>query len=208
MRIGLDIDGVIYNWEKTARYMLREVLPDSPYRSNYDEVHKGGFLYQESLSWDYIQEHVSKEHWNWLWNEGVKLGLFRHGHLYPGSIQAIRQLAEIGDVVLITHRPKQAVNDTLDWISFQRLPLAGVHLLTNQEPKSSVKPACDVYLDDKPENVTDLCRNSGAKMVGLVVRPWNINYFHPQVIDPEPKGLPYAERIRSWPEFVERVRAL
>jgi len=28
VRIGLDIDGVMYMWDKTARYMLRDVLPN------------------------------------------------------------------------------------------------------------------------------------------------------------------------------------
>ena len=198
MRIGLDIDGVLYKWDKTARYMLRKVLPDSPYRES-------NTLHVESQSWDYVQNKVRPEHWEWLWTEGVRLGLFRYGHLYPGTIQAVRELAKIGEVVLITHRPKQAVNDTLDWISFQRLPLAGVHLLTNQERKSSVKPECDVYLDDKPENVSDLAAFTDARLIGLMRRPWNEHILIPAMSGFQP-GRVYG--YRNWSAFIEEVRAL
>lgn len=191
MRIGLDIDGVMYQWDKTTRYMLREVLPDSPYKD---------LLHQDSLSWDWVQERVAPEHWNWLWTEGVRLGLFRYGHLYSGTIQAVRELATLGEVVLITHRPKQAVNDTLAWLTYQNLPLAGVHLLTNQENKASVRPWCDVYLDDKPENITDLCEGTPAQLVCLMRRPWNLAWEHP------PTGQRF-EVVKDWKEFIQKVRA-
>lgn len=196
MRIGLDIDGVMYKWDKTARYMLREVLPNSPYKyGKYGDWN----LDQESTSWNSIQNRVLKEHWDWLWTEGVRLGLFRYGHLYPGTIQAVRELATLGEVVAITHRPKQAVNDTLDWLSFQRLPLSGVHLLSNGESKSGVE--CDVYLDDKTENVVDLFENTDA-MVALMRRPWNENFG---TIRTKGRGI---QVVHDWPEFVEKVRAL
>ena len=165
MRIGLDVDGVLYQWDKTARYMLREILPGSTYS-------KYGPLGRTSTHWGYIQENVSKDDWSWLWKEGVAMGLFRYGHSFPGMVKDVRALAEKGDLVIITHRPQQAVNDTLDWLSYQKLPLSDVHLLTRQEPKSSVRPECDVYIDDKPENCADLARNTSGK-VFMMSRDWN-----------------------------------
>lgn len=185
MRIGLDIDGVMYKWDKTARYMLRDVLPDSPYKT---------LLQQESQGWDWIKDNVAPEHWAWLWDEGIRLGLFRYGHLYPGTIQAVRRLSEIGDVVLITHRPKASVTDTLAWLGLLNLPLAGVHLLTNQEPKSLVEPQCDLYLDDKPNNVYDLRAFTHARLVCLMRRPWNVNCA------PLTDGMAI---VSNWKEFVE-----
>ena len=191
MRIGVDIDGVMYMWEKTARYMLREILPDSPYT-------KDGPLGEVSNGWDYIENNMSKEHWKWLWTEGVKLGLFRHGHLYPGTIKAIRRLAELGEVIAITHRPKQAVHDTLAWLAYQNLPLSGLHLLTDGEPKSSVKPECDVYLDDKFENCEDLAAGTGAELVCLMDRLWNSDRLVP----------PYIQRVENWQCFIDCVEEL
>jgi uncharacterized HAD superfamily protein len=190
MRIGVDIDGVMYQWSPTARYMLREILPNSPYT-------KDGPLGEESLSWNYIQDNVSEEHWKWLWTEGVRLGLFRHGHLYPGTIKAIRALAEYGDVVAITHRPKQAVHDTVAWLAFQNLPLAGLHILTRQEPKSTVKPECDVYIDDKTENCWDLFDNTQARKVCLMDRPWNRDCADPAIL-----------RVYDWQTFIDTVAEL
>lgn len=189
LRIALDIDGVIYQWDKTARYMLREVLPNSPYKDS-------PVLKQDSSSWHYIQHHVSKEHWDWLWEDGVRLGLFRYGHLYPGSIQAIRELATIGEVSLITHRPKRAVDDTLAWLGYLKLPLSGVHLLTNQEDKSTVRPQFDVYLDDKVKNVNDLYRNTSAS-VFLMKRPWSSGNVEYGVVE-----------VHDWAGFLAEVRGL
>lgn len=183
-RIGVDIDGVMYQWSKTARYMLREILPDSPYK-------KTGPLGMESQSWDYIQQNVSKEHWRWLWDVGIPKGLFRHGHLYPGTIKAIRELADLGDVVLITSRPKAAVPDTAAWVAYQQLPISGLHIV-EREPKSTVRPTCDVYIDDKPENCIDLLQ-TGA-LVCMPDRPWNQG------------DVPGVIRTHSWDQFVSVAR--
>lgn len=183
-RFGLDIDGVLYNWDKTARYMLR----------TYKSYPEDGPLAVESQSWDYIQRNVSKEDWNWLWNTGVKQGLFRYGHLYKGTIEGVRRLAELGDVVVITHRPRAAVQDTLDWLSFLRLPFTETHLLTSGERKSLIK--CDLYVDDKPENFSDYFYNTDGVPL-LWDRGWNRH-----VAIPEGRG----GLVRSWEEVVEHAR--
>lgn len=67
MRLGIDIDGVLYHWSKTARYLLREVLPDSPYT-------KEGALGSESTYWNYIPDNVSPEHWKWRLSQPTVVG--------------------------------------------------------------------------------------------------------------------------------------
>jgi len=195
MRIGLDIDGVCYMWQKTACYMIREVLPNSLYKDLP--------LREEFWSrWDWLKDQITPEHWEWLWTEGVRLGLFRYGHMYPGTIQAVRTLAEQEhEVVLITHRPKSAVPDTLAWLGLLNLPLSGLHLLTNVEPKSRVRPMCDVYLDDKPDNVEDLFENTDAKAVVLMRRPWNVIY--------EPDDYKTdIHVVGDWKNFIRVVESL
>lgn len=183
MRIGLDVDGILYQWEKTARYMLREVLPDSPYTVD-------GPMGKVQSCWTYIEDNISKEHSKWLWSEGVRLGLFRHGHMYPGTIEAVRRLARRGEIVIITHRPAKAVQDTLAWLAYHQLPLSEIHILSNQEPKSLIANL-DVFLDDKPENCTDMLK-TGAE-VCLWDRPWN-----------QREPVDGVIRLSSWPTF-ERV---
>lgn len=189
MRIGIDIDGVMYQWDRTARYMLRNVLPGSPY----------GFLVEESKSWNEIQHRVAPEDWGWLWNEGVKLGLFRYGHMYPGTVQAIRKLATMGEIVLITHRPTAAVKDTLAWLAYNDFPISELHLLTAGENKASVKPECDIYLDDKPENCIDLADGTKARIY-LMARPWNYGFR-----DAWSSSYPGIHTIENWNQFIEEI---
>lgn len=185
MRIGIDLDGVCYQWTKTARYMLREILPNSPY-------HKHGPLGQECSKWDYIKDHVSKEHNDWLWKEGVELGLFRHGHLFPGTIKALRALAKYGRLVAITQRPHRASEDTFAWINFHRLPFREVHILQG-EPKTEVAQ-CDVYIDDRPKNCIELKTAFSDSTVCIPDRPWN------QEFSACASG---CVRTYSWDEFVQ-----
>ena len=169
MRIGLDVDGVMYQFHRTACYMLRTMkgYPDTLRVENW-------------TSWNWIKDNVSKEDWRWLWSEGVELGLFRHGHLHQGTIEAVRELSLRGDVVIITQRRPNLMQDTLDWLSYHKFPINELHLLHEDEAKSSV-PHCDYYVDDKPDNVIDLRDNTKAAMVFLWQRPWNKGFVWPGV---------------------------
>jgi 5'(3')-deoxyribonucleotidase len=146
-RFGIDIDGVMYMWDKTARYMLRT-------QRGYTRDQLG----RPSRYWNEIKDIVENNDWQWLWSEGVRKGLFRYGHLYTGTIEAITALNILGDCVILTHRPREAVQDTLDWLSYLKLPFMEVQLFTNGEAKSAIK--CDMYVDDKPENCIDFNDNT------------------------------------------------
>lgn len=189
MRIGIDLDGVCYQWTKTARYMLREVLPNSPYT-------KDGPLGTECTEWDYIKHNVAPEHDKWLWNEGIKLGLFRHGHLFPGTIKALRELDKIGDLVAITHRPERAAADTFAWIAFHQLPFREVHVMHGGSKTDVAR--CEIYIDDKPENCIELREGFDPKArVVIPDRPWN-QHFDDQAHD--------VVRAYSWDDFVNLAK--
>lgn len=182
LKVAIDADGVLYQWSKTARYMLRL----------YRGYSKTGPMGKESTSWDYIKENIDPEDWAWLWTEGVRLGLFRYGHLVQGCIEGVNKLALDNELVLITHRPKTAVKDTLDWLSYINLPFSGIHILTNQEPKSMVE--ADILIDDKPENIDEWVNH--ARYAVMLDQPWN---QHANV----------ALRAKGWHEvvaYVEHIR--
>lgn len=186
-RVGLDIDGILYKWEPTARYMLRNVMPDSPYKDDPR-------LKTSSTHWGYLKDVVSKEAIKWLWSEGLRLGMFRHGHMYPGTIEAVRRLSARAEIVIITHRPKAAVPDTLAWLAYHQLPISEVHILSNQEPKSMVGDL-DWFLDDKPENCYDMVNERPATNTWLWTRPWN-------------EAAPFGWRVKTWEQFENAVRTL
>lgn len=183
LRFGIDVDGVLYQWDKTARYMLRTEF-------GYP---KDGPLGQPGTYWNSMQDVVTKEHWSWLWNSGVKQGLFRYGHLYKGSIEALRELNKLGDIVIITHRPRSAVQDTIDWLSYMKFPVNEVHMFTNGEAKSTVK--CDLYLDDKPENFDDFVNNTNGLPL-LWRRPWNIQVFRSPFVETWEEVIVHARHLR------------
>lgn len=182
MRIAVDLDGVTYEWERTARYMLRE------YRGC-----KG--LESQSTHWDWIKERVSADDWHWLWADGVELGLFRYGHCVRGSIVGLKALIAAGhSLVAVTHRPSSAVPDTLAWLAYNQVPWAEVHILSNGEPKSSI--AADILIDDKTENVREWTMGRGRKAI-LYDRPWNKKW----------NGF-YIDRAKNWKEVVGLVESI
>ena len=182
MRIAVDCDGVLYEWDKTARYMLRT------YRGCEG-------LEEESREWlmpDQSWHSVTKEDWRWLWSEGIELGLYRYGHVVKGGVQGLRTLQAMKhELILATHRPKAAVMDTLAFIHYisdsKREPVIwqGFHLLTNDEPKTVVD--ADMLIDDKPDNVVTWAE--AGRHALLFDRGWN------QEVIPSPGGV---WRVNGW----------
>lgn len=168
MKIAVDCDGPLYEWDKTARYMLRTMRGCTG-------------LSTPSREWllpNQDWHSVTDEDWEWLWTEGVRLGLFRHGHLTTGAMVGIRDLRDAGhELVLVTHRPKEALRDTNAWLELHfgneyPYPWAGQHILSNLENKAQVD--ADVLIDDKPENIIDW-QNAGREAI-LFDREWNRNF--------------------------------
>jgi len=168
MLIGLDLDGVCYNWDKTARYMLRKRYVNSGRVIPIE-------LTTESRSWDYIMEAVTPDDWKWLWSEAIDQGLYRYGNVVKGAIEGVQELNELGDVIVITHRPKTAVHDTLVWLStmFDKAPLSGLVIQSHKgQRKSDVRPQPDVYIDDAIHNAEDILENTDKRII-VYDQPWN-----------------------------------
>jgi 5'(3')-deoxyribonucleotidase len=192
LKIGLDLDGVCYQWEKTARYMLRRRIVGR------GEVCPGALL-QESPHWNWIEENVSQEDWAWLWSEAVKQGLFRYGHVVSGAIEGTTQLAALGEVFVVTARPKEAYGDTLAWLAFMfdKVPIAGVHFTTRK-----IDANADIYIDDHVDNVTPLL--SSGKACVLFDRAWNRRQW-PRRYGQGVAVAPFFERAATWHGVVDAV---
>jgi 5'(3')-deoxyribonucleotidase len=192
--IGLDLDGVCYQWDRTARYMIRQRILDR------GETPDPGLSWP-SESWDWIQDHSPKADWRWLWSGGIEAGLFRYGHVVRGAMEGVRELAKLGSVVAITARPQSAVHDTLAWLSlfFDKVPLSGIVIQSDGQKKSQVTPAPDVYIDDGIHNYLDILGNTEAYIVQFV-QPWN------RLWSPRESDRGRWLRADGWPETVEKVR--
>lgn len=158
-RVLVDLDGVVYDFHSCLKYLV--------------EAHFGVRLppVDELFDrWDGHKRYLDTEMEHWLWTEGVeKYGLFRHGHVLRGAIDGLNLISQDYDIIIGTHRPPNARQDTLEWIAFNRIPCKEVVLLWNEEPKSWID--ADVIIDDKPENVVDFII-SGRYGI-LWSRPWN-----------------------------------
>jgi uncharacterized HAD superfamily protein len=186
--IGLDLDGVCYDFDSIARYMLREWIlsqgREVPERLLYPSTH-----------WDSIRECVTEDDWYWLWTSGVAAGLFRYGNVVSGAVAGAQELAQLGQVVAITVRPVEAVHDTIVWLAtmLDKAPLSGVLIHSHGQAKSQVVPTPSVYVDDAVHNALDVIENTDAPVI-LFDQPWNHGFEHNRVY-----------RAHGWRDVVEAV---
>ena len=192
VRFGCDIDGVIYRWDDTARYLL-----NSHWGINY--------LEGVSLNWNHIHDqlkaHGDEKAWLWLWSDGVaKHGLFRYGSIYKGAREFLMRVATKAEIVVITSRPPLATLDTMAWLAYQQFPTSEVHIVRerNGQKKSDILPHCDVYLDDGPHNIKDLLEVTKAVTI-MMDRPWN------QEFQPPPLHSAYFVRARGWDDIEREI---
>jgi uncharacterized HAD superfamily protein len=127
--------------------------------------------------------------WRWAEQRGTP-SFFRHLDVFEGAAAALDDLSEVHDIVILTGKPEWAVHDTYAWIAEQQLPTREVHVT---DDKWLV--ACDVYLEDSPEQLAELARFRPEAEVCRFVRPWN-----------EP--IPGVHDVDGWPAFTRFVGRL
>lgn len=176
MRLGIDLDGVTANWTHAAREMLNE-------RFELD------LDFGEPPYWNWIQDQVTKKQWAWLWTAGVQRGLFSRPQVYPGARMALGKLCDQHDVFFLTDRPKRARADTFMWIAKLGVDAAG--LIIN---KTKTEIECDIFLDDKPDNVVEIQTVFPDASVCLMHRRYNADFV-------------WGNRVLSWEDFVARVES-
>lgn len=163
MRVGIDIDGVLYPWTDAANraVMVKFDLPDpGPHHH-----------------WDYLEEVIGKERFAWLWTRQGQETAFSELSIYPGARRAFEAILKdpANKVHFVTHRdPRYTSRMTAAYLSFHfdAHPWAGLHVLQNGTPKSGLAE-WDVFVDDKPSTVLDMLANTNAQ-VFAPARPWNL----------------------------------
>jgi 5'(3')-deoxyribonucleotidase len=194
MKILVDLDGVCYEWQRTARYILNAYRgTDLPPIDEWWD------------SWEAIKDKISRDDWKWLWSEGVANGLFRYGHMTTHTRVALQELLDDGHTIgIATSRPANAVNDTIDWCSlyFKDIPLTGIYIGPDKD-----QLAGDILVDDKIENCQNWLNHGmvyqATRRSLLYDRPWNRDL----------RGLnPYRDggvvRAEGWQEVVRWIREM
>jgi 5'(3')-deoxyribonucleotidase len=159
LRIGIDVDGCVYHWTKAVNEALA------------DKFEVEGL--EEHTHWDYLQEHVSKQQWEWVWSaDAAEMVFGRLDMIFPGAKQAVNQLCQDHEVHFVTHRhPRRVGGITGHWLRYHFRNYTGVHVIHNRCEKHTLG-TWDVFVDDKPSTVEEFLENTEARVL-MPVRPYN-----------------------------------
>lgn len=159
--VGIDIDGVLYQWEPTARKILSERV---------------GEPVSVSQNWDSIKEQVSDTDWKWLWaSRGARRRVFSEGPAHDGAVEGVKELENHFYVALVTSRPRDVADLTMQWLAEREIkPHLLVHVPSGMK-KWEVAPRCAMYVEDNVDNCEGLTKNLGVT-VWCPRRPWNKTY--------------------------------
>lgn len=185
MRIGIDLDGVCYDFTGN----LRKWCVDSG-RYTIDQLQGGGHDDPDS-SWNFF-----KDCWNWTTKEfltncddAVNDGyLFRHGEPFPGTKNAFSAIHEHGHSIhIVTNRSfgDLSPQNTIEWLHEHDLPYDSI---TFAADKTVVN--LDLMIDDYEKNFIDMT-NHGVR-VYLQDRPWN-------------RHVETSLRVHTWDDFLAEV---
>jgi hypothetical protein len=183
LRIGFDLDGVVYDF--------RQAMSDYLISIGRSECRIEAALPE----WDFFKGWgLTLNEYLDLYRNGVDAGyVLRVGDPFPGSVQAMSQLAAAGHTVhIVTDRsigsePGIAKRHTEDWLAEHKFTY---HSLTISSDKTSV--ATDFFIDDRYENY--LARTEAGQNCHLLSRPWNVEL-----------GGDSIQRVESVRDFVRLI---
>ena len=163
MRVGVDVDGCIYNFGDSVKRYLDSIGQGHLWKSGPTP----------KPYWDFYKD------WNWtgqdfvdMCNAGADAGYIFCGPARPGAVRAMERLARTGnEIIIVTDRPFGSTpeishRNTVEWlvqhgIWYDELIFSADKTVGN----------CEVFVEDKLENY-DALTAAGTK-TWLINRAWN-----------------------------------
>lgn len=154
MRLGIDLDGVVADFDGGWTRMYAEEFGRPPHQAvrEWDGLHRLTHFADMAEFWDWMH---SRE-------------IFGQLDLVPGALAGLTELAADHDIVIITAKQDAAIPQTLRWIADRGLPTREIHFTSAKH-----EVACDVYLDDSPRVLPRLVQHRPQALVCRMVAPWN-----------------------------------
>jgi uncharacterized protein len=177
VKIGIDVDGIVYNWEAQFRALL---------------IQYHGVTLPISEEFNSIQNQCTREQWKDIWNNHP-LELFIGGDYYRDARGVVAELVYQGhEVYFVSATPSGTIRQARARKLLEDFSgIYGVYFINPGEDNKTVIE-CDVYLDDKLETA-QFTAIKGYKSF-LMDRPWN-----------QMKLSDATTRIYTWKQFLEEV---
>jgi len=144
LKVGIDCDGVL----TSAASIMIELINEHP-----EHNHNLSAANIQGYDWDFYNQYCSPCQKALLVNPEFA----RRCKLYPGTREALQQMAEHVDLYLMTHRREEIQPATIEWLQTNQI----YNLFTNVwfERKSKAERAfregLDLHLDDSPNVIID-----------------------------------------------------
>ena len=155
MRIGLDIDGPIYDWHNPV-YDYYKAYKD--YDKSYTEF------------WvDYFPKLSAEEH-DFILSIDT---LYTAMNITDETLNAINLLSKLGTVYYVTARSESLRRITDLWFKRNNVPFRDNLIMSKDKVSYAKLLKLDYFVDDFASQVIDL---SGITKAYLFAKPWNIEY--------------------------------
>ena len=176
MKIGFDLDAVLFDYHKAFKLMAEDL----------------GWHHRDKITpptqWEVWKDWgITKDEWWAFAHLAARHGLYLALPPAEDALWALKSLKSRGHSVhIITdRRGKFAREDTITWLDEHKLPYDSITFA-----KDKTIAAVDFFLDDKTENVETMLR-AGAQAV-LMSHPWN-----------ETAPLPRVDSLTEYVELIE-----
>lgn len=185
MRVGFDLDGVLFDFGKSVREYMDSIGLQYGWKDDADEPHTWNFFEYWGMS---PTEFVT------LCHDGVDAGYIFRNNVRDGAVDSVKAVKDMGhDIIVITDRsfgtrPEHSEIATHEWWEWAGFPeFDEIHF----SPNKVIVPT-DIFVEDKLQNY-DAITLAGTEC-WLINRPWNTEH-----------GQDYRRRIDHVGEYVEKV---
>ena len=153
MRLFMDVDGVLYDWEG----YLREQAPYLHIYGMPEELtpEQESALLQVSDDWMYVPKILGEKNWDWVWANQNQIKAYLGPNDYGREHwAALYQLTLSHEVYLVTSRPRDCWWQTYAWVA-QQHPQTQLQGIIHADDKVALAQAMlpDVVIDDRPSQL-------------------------------------------------------